>query len=91
MFDEGLRGEKAALVIADGPTVRRRRARHAIEEVELRGAAIGRCDDGPRGPVPMLDQRMKFGTGVIADGPAVRRRHAGHAIKEIVLRAAGVG
>ena len=49
-------------VVADGPAVRRRPTRHAIEQVGLRSAGVGRADDGPRGPVPTLDQGLKDAT-----------------------------
>ncbi len=80
------------VVVADGPALRGRHARHATEVVVVRGAGIGRADDGPRGPLPALDQGL-IGAAVVvgADGPAIRCRHARHAIEVVGLRGAGVG
>src|SRR5438477_52056 len=57
--------------VAHGPTLRRRCAGYAPEEVALRRAGVGRGDDCPRGPVPLLDQRLSVGgvVVVVADGP----------------------
>ncbi len=91
-LDQGLRSEVVGVVVADGPALRRRHARHAIEVVVLRSAGVGRGDDGPRGPVPALDQGL-IGAAVVvvADGPALRCRHARHGKEVVVLRGAGVG
>ena len=74
---ESLGDAARIVVVADGPAVRRRPARHAIEQVALRSAGVGGGDDGPRGPVPALDQGLiEVAAGVddvVADGPAVRR------------------
>jgi hypothetical protein len=82
--------------MADGPAVGRRRARNAKEDVVLHGPGVGRADDGPRGPVPVLDQSLIGVAGgaagvVIADGPAVGRGRARHASKEICPCGIGVG
>src|SRR5439155_24129366 len=70
--------DTTVVVVADGPAVRRRHARHAIEEVMLGGAGAGRVDDGPGGPVPALDESLIKAAGVDreADGPADGRRGA---------------
>ena len=85
--------DTTVVVVADGPAVRRRHARHAIEEVMLGGAGAGRVDDGPGGPIPALDQGLRKAAGVDgeADGPTLGRRHARHAKEEVPLRSAGVG
>src|ERR1043166_7561854 len=83
--------DTTVVVVADGPAVRGRDARHAIEEVAQRGAGVGRGDDGPGGPVPALDQSLTEAGAGEADGPTLRRRHACHAKEIVVLRGAGVG
>ena len=93
MLGERLRG-LVGEVGADGPAIRGRSARHIIEVVVLRG--VGRGDDGPRCPVPMLDERVAGlvfdDAGVIgADGPAIRRRSARYPTEVVVLRGARVG
>src|SRR5438552_19189770 len=86
-------GDITVVVVADGPAVRGRYARHAIEEVVLEGAGAGRADDRPRGPVPALDQGLRKAAVVDgeADGPTLGRRHARHAKEVVPLRSAGVG
>ncbi len=91
---QGLKGGAGVGVdIADGPATGRRRARHAIKEVGLRSAGVGRGDDSPRAPVPAFDQGLSVEAIVagVARGPAVGRRHARHAVEEVVARGAGVG
>ena len=88
--------DAAKNVVADGPAVRRRRAGHAVELVGLWEVGVGRGDDGPRVPVPLLDQRLPIVVGavvreVVANSPAVRRRCASHAVELVVLRGADVG
>jgi hypothetical protein len=51
------------VILADGPAVRLRLARHAIEQVGLRSARVAQADDGPRGPVPALDQGLSSAVG----------------------------
>src|SRR5438034_996797 len=78
-------------IVADGPAVRRRCARRAEEIVSLRETSARRIDDGPRGPIPPLDERLINAAGdVVADRPAVRHRRAGHATEEVTLCGAGV-
>src|SRR5262249_54014167 len=60
-------------VIADGPAIRRRSARYPSEVVVPR--SVGRVDDGPSCPVPMLGERL---VGIVADSPAIRRRSTCH-------------
>jgi len=71
--------------VADGPAIRRRSARYTKEVVFLRGARVGRADDGPCCPVPMLDERLAdvAGDEILANSPAIRRRSARHP-KEVV-------
>src|SRR5207245_11626332 len=76
---------------ADGPTVGRGHARYGTEGVILRSAGVRGTDDGPRAPVPVLDQRLCDAVVVVTNGPAVRGRRAGHAPELVVLRNAGVG
>src|SRR3989442_8236202 len=86
-------GDITVVVVADGPAVRRRHTRHAIEVVVLEGAGAGGADDGPRGPVPALDERLRK-TAVVngeADRPTLGRRHARHAKEVVALCSAGVG
>ena len=79
-------------VVARGPAIRRRRAGHAVEEVVLLDAGVGRANDGPRTPVPLLDQRLPvIAAETDANGPALRRRCAGHAVEDIRQVAASVG
>src|SRR4029077_10212626 len=77
---------------ADSPAVRGQYARHAKEVAGIRGANVRRADDGPRGSVPALDQRLQGAAiVVVANCPAVRRGRAGNAAKRIAQRGAGVG
>ena len=91
MLDESL--ITAVVVEADGPAVRCRTTRHAMEFVVLVGAGVGRGNNCPGGSVPMLDHCLvDASTGrriVVADRPAVRPRSAGHASQEAAT--AGVG
>jgi hypothetical protein len=45
--------------VAEGPAVRRRSARHATQAVGVRSADVWRGDDGPRGPIPALDEGLR--------------------------------
>src|SRR5260370_14205065 len=73
----------ADVVAADGPAIRRRRTRHAIEDVVLVDPSAG-CGDGGggnplTGPGPVLDGFVGYVAGVgvvVSDRPAVRRRRA---------------
>src|SRR5436190_17901367 len=81
MLDERVVGlvfdDAVVVIVADGPAIRRRSARHPAELVVLRGARVGRGDDGPRCPVPVLDERLVIDADTIAaDGPAIRGRSA---------------
>ena len=84
----GLVFDDAEVVIGtDSPAIRRRGARHPAEAVALRGAGVRRGDNGPRCPVPVLDERLVIEAITIgADGPAIRRRSARHPAE-----ASGVG
>src|SRR5205823_1276114 len=63
-------------IVADGPAIRRRSARHPIEVVLNRGVG-GRGDDGPRWTIPTLGERLQgVAGGEVADGPAIRGRSA---------------
>src|SRR5438552_11303495 len=89
-LDERLIGTTGG-VLADGPAVRRRNARHAEKEVGLRGG-VGRGDNRPGDPVPPLDEGLIGAADfVVADGPALRRRHTCYAIEDVGLRGTGVG
>src|SRR5437764_13699248 len=91
MLDERLIAELVALV-TDGPAIGPCCARHAVENVEPRGAAIRRGEYTPGPSVPSLDQRLISATSVIAShSPAVQRRYTCHAIEIVFLPAAGVG
>src|SRR5205823_4766688 len=97
VFDERLDDAVAAGVskkgVADGPAIRGRIARYTKEAVGLRDTGVGRGDDGPRCPVPMLGERVGD-VGVVpipADGPAIRRRSARYTIESVGLRDTGVG
>src|SRR5262249_37374118 len=79
----------AGEVVADGPAIRRRSARYSKKVVEVPGAGVRRGNDGPRCPVPMLDQRLA--EGILAGGPAIRRRSARHIKELVVLGGARVG
>src|SRR5438046_132092 len=79
------------VVVADGPAVRRRRARYAGENVVVSGVSVGRGSDSPRGPVPSLDESLIGVAGiVVADDPAVGWRRARHGLEGIILCGAGV-
>src|SRR2546428_641883 len=78
-------------VATDGPAVRRRHAGYAIEEVGQHSAGVGRADDGPRGPIPVLGERLTFAADGVADGPAVRRGRARHGLEVVALGGAWVG
>ena len=69
-LDECLIGA-ARVVAAHGPALRGRYTRHAVEKVVSCGAGIGRIDDGPRGPVPALDECLSGAGVVVADRPAL--------------------
>ena len=58
----------------------------------MRGARVGRPDDGPGCPVPVFDDRLVVEVvgEIVADGPAIRRRSARHSIELVFLRGAGV-
>jgi hypothetical protein len=80
--------------VPDRPAIRRRRARHPRENVVASGSDVGRRNEGPRGPVPVLDEGLdSLIVGVIAsDGPAVGLGDARHAVEKVLcLRAAEVG
>src|SRR5205823_10139890 len=79
--------------VADSPAIRRRSTRH-ITEVVLRAAGVRRGDDGPRCPVPMLDERPPAADGagvIVTDSPAIRRRSARHPTEFVALRSVGRG
>ena len=78
--------------MADSPAIRRRSTRH-ITEVVLRAGGVRRGDDGPRCPVPMLDERLAAmaGDDIVADSPAIRGRSARHIKEVVVVRCARVG
>jgi len=92
VLEQGIIGAAGA-VIADGPAVGRRCARHTTEVVDLRSANVGRADNGPRGPVPTLDQRLMnvVLVAVVADSPAIGCGHARYAIEDIGRPAVLVG
>jgi len=76
---------------ADGPAIRRRRARYPIESVGLRGTCVGRGDEGPGCPVPVCGERVEdvVGGAIVADGPAIRRRSARYTKGYVFLRDVG--
>ena len=84
MLDECL--ITAVVVETDGPALRCRNTRHAMEFVVLISTGVRRGNNCPGGSVPMLDHCLvDASTGRrigVADGPAVRHRSAGHARKE---------
>ena len=70
------------IIGTDGPAIRRRCAGYIIEVVPLIRISVRRGNNRPRGPAPMLNQRLKVGTViVVTDGPAIRRRCACDAYK----------
>src|SRR5438105_14922200 len=76
---------------SNGPALRRRRAGHGPEAVVgspiYTARGIRRADDGPRAPVPVLDQGAVGAAEVPADGPAVGRRCARDAVHGVVVSA----
>src|SRR5262249_9518513 len=50
--------------------------------------SVGRGDDGPSCPVPMLGERL---VGIVADSPAIRRRSTRHIMEVIEQRGGGRG
>src|SRR6266404_6524704 len=84
MLDECL--ITAVVVETDGPALRCRNTRHAMEFIVLISAGVRRSNNCPGGSVPLLDHCLvDASTGrriVVANRPAVRRRSAGHASEE---------
>src|SRR5438477_4828491 len=77
---------RAGVMIADGPTVRIRRARHAIKNARLGRARVRRSYNAPRTSVPLLDEGSWIvGLEGKAGGPAIGCRGAGHRKKFIAL------
>src|SRR5581483_6290333 len=94
-LDQGLDDEWAVWIpeTADRPAIRVRRALDAIKVVVMSRARVGRADDGPRGPIPMLDQGLVEAVvvRVVTDCPAIRLREARQAIEKVVLCGTGTG
>ena len=78
MLDEGA----DVSIVTDGPAIGSRSARHALEVV-VRRAIVGRGDDQPPCPVPVLDEGLVGAhVGTVTDGPAIRSRSARHALED---------
>src|SRR5436190_1718033 len=73
--------------VPDSPAIRGRRTLYINEAHVFGYAGVGRRNNRPRRPVPMLDQRLPFSAVDVVgtDSPAIRRRCACYIIEVVPL------
>src|SRR5439155_24281461 len=66
-------------------------ARYAVEVVVRPRDGVGRANDCPRIPIPVLDEGLRGAGGIVSHAPTVRLRCACDSIEDVGVRGVGAG